>query len=148
MSLNELDIRDEYRSLLHNIAEEFLIPALQKATAYDRAVGFFSSTVLASIAYGIEGLARNGGKIRLIASPKLTEEDIEAIKKGYRDREEVITASLSVWEEVTFLTGKASLIASFTCLSQFGHFKPSTFAVILNIIVSFSLLIRLVNANI
>ena len=95
MSLNELDIRDEYRSLLHNIAEEFLIPALQKATSYDRAVGFFSSTVLASIAYGIEGLARNGGKIRLIASPKLTEEDIEAIKKGYRDREEVITASLS-----------------------------------------------------
>lgn len=95
MGLNELDIRDEYRSLLHNIAEEFLIPALQKATAYDRAVGFFSSTVLASIAYGIEGLARNSGKIRLIASPKLSEEDIEAIKKGYRDREEVINASLS-----------------------------------------------------
>lgn len=95
MSLNELDIRDEYRSLLHNIANDFLIPALQQATVYDRAVGFFSSTVLASIAYGIEGLARNGGKVRLIASPKLTEEDIEAIKKGYRDREEVISNSLS-----------------------------------------------------
>ena len=95
MGLNELDIRDEYRSLLHNIANEFLIPALRKATEYDRAVGFFSSTVLASIAYGIEGLARNGGKVRLIASPKLTEEDIEAIKKGYRDREEVVRDALS-----------------------------------------------------
>ena len=95
MGLNELDIRDEYRSLLHNIANEFLIPALRKATEYDRAVGFFSSTVLASIAYGIEGLARNGGKVRLIASPKLTEKDIEAIKKGYRDREEVVRDALS-----------------------------------------------------
>lgn len=95
MGLNELNIRAEYRSLIHKVANEFMIPALRKANAYDRAVGFFSSSVLANIAYGIEGLARNNGKIRLIASPRLSEEDIEAIKKGYRDREEVVSIALS-----------------------------------------------------
>ena len=34
MGLNELDIRDEYRSLLHNIANEFLIPALRMAERF------------------------------------------------------------------------------------------------------------------
>lgn len=95
MGLNELDIRAEYRPLIHKFADEFMIPALKKAIAYDRAVGFFSSSVLSNIAYGIEGLARNNGKIRLIASPKLSEEDIEAMKKGYRDREEIVRSALS-----------------------------------------------------
>lgn len=95
MGLNELDIRAEYRSLIHKVADEFMIPALKKAIAYDRAVGFFSSSVLSNIAYGIEGLARNNGRIRLIASPKLSEEDIEAMKKGYRDREEIVRSALS-----------------------------------------------------
>ena len=33
---------------------------------------------------------KNGGSIELIASPKLSEEDIEAIEKGIKLREEVI----------------------------------------------------------
>ena len=69
MSLDILDIKPEYRSLIHHIADEFLIPALNEAVVYDRAVGFFSSSILSSIAEGIDGLARNNGKIRLVASP-------------------------------------------------------------------------------
>lgn len=88
MGLDELDIKVEYRSLIHRIAEDFLIPALNKAISYDRAVGYFSSSILSLIAYGIEGLAKNGGKIRLIASPYLSEDDVEAIKLGYKNREE------------------------------------------------------------
>lgn len=88
MGLDELDIKVEYRSLIHRIAEDFLIPALNKAISYDRAVGYFSSSILSLIAYGIEGLAKNSGKIRLIASPYLSEDDVEAIKLGYKNREE------------------------------------------------------------
>ena len=94
MSLDKLEIKPEYRSLIHHIAEEFLIPALNEAVAYDRAVGFFSSSVLSSIAEGIDGLARNQGKIRLIASPYLSDKDIEAIKKGYQSRRSIIQKSL------------------------------------------------------
>lgn len=90
MSLQDIKIKLEYRSLLNNIASEFYIPALQEAVSYDRAVGFFSSSILSSIAYGIDGLARNGGKIRLVTSPYLSGSDKEAIKKGYEQREEVV----------------------------------------------------------
>ena len=35
-------------------------------------------------------MARHGGKIQIVASPYLSEEDIDAIKKGYADRDEII----------------------------------------------------------
>lgn len=94
MSLKDLDLKIEYRSLLHNIACDFYIPALNQAVCYDRAVGYFSSSILSSIAYGIDGLARNGGKIRLVTSPYLSDQDKEAIKNGYKKREEVIKTAL------------------------------------------------------
>ena len=94
MSLPKLDIKQEYRSLIHNIADDFLIPALYKAVEYDRAVGFFSSSILARIAEGLEGLTFNDGKIKLVASPYLSEADVEAIKKGYKDRNETIREAL------------------------------------------------------
>ena len=94
MSLRDLKIEVEYRSLKQDIAREFLVPALREGAQYDRAVGFFSSTVLASISYGVEGLAKNGGSIRLVASPILSKEDLEAIREGYKRRAEVIKESI------------------------------------------------------
>jgi superfamily II DNA or RNA helicase len=59
-----------------------------------RAVGFFSSTVLSEIADGIVALIRNGGKIQLVASPYLSDDDIAAIKKGYELRDAIIRQAL------------------------------------------------------
>ncbi|MFQ9723818.1 MAG: DEAD/DEAH box helicase family protein [[Clostridium] innocuum] len=39
-------------------------------------------------------MAKHGGKIQIVASPYLSEDDIEAIKKGYSNREEVIESAL------------------------------------------------------
>ena len=90
MSLDMLNIKPEYRSLIHHIAEEFLVPALNEATSYDRAVGFFSSSILSSIVDGIDGLARNRRrKFGWLHSPYLSDKDIEAIRKGYEKIEEV-----------------------------------------------------------
>lgn len=86
MSLKQVEVKSEYRSFLHNIAKEFYIPLLSSAIEYKRAVGFFSSTVLSNIASGLSALASNGGKIQVIASPFLSKEDLEAIKKGYELR--------------------------------------------------------------
>lgn len=94
MSLKDINVKIEYRSLLHNIANDFYIPALDQAIGYDRAVGFFSSSILSNIAYGIDGLARNGGKIRLVTSPYLSDKDKDAIRKGYENRDEVIKKAL------------------------------------------------------
>lgn len=94
MSLRDVDIKMEYRSLIDNIPREFYVPLLKEAVSYKRAVGFFSSTVLIEISKGIRGLIRNNGTIKLIASPNLSEEDIEAIKSGYASRKEIIKEAI------------------------------------------------------
>ncbi len=95
MSLKDLEIESEYRTLSSDIAREFYIPTLGEAISYKRAVGFFSSTVLSRIGIGLYKLYENGGHIQLIASPKLSEEDMEAMEKGYQKREDIIAHALS-----------------------------------------------------
>ena len=90
VNFTELEIKDEYRSLQDDIVKEFYVPLLKCATKYQRAVGFFSSSALIEISYGISGLVKNGGKIELVASPKLSEEDVHAIEAGIKMRDEVI----------------------------------------------------------
>ena len=102
MSLKDHYIKNEYRSLLDDVVNEFYIPLLKEAKLYQRAVGFFTSSALARIADGIEGLIENGGKIQIIASPKLTIEDIEEIKKGYELRnilEKALIREMEIPEE-------------------------------------------------
>ncbi|MBR3313096.1 MAG: DEAD/DEAH box helicase family protein [Atopobiaceae bacterium] len=89
MGLKDLNIRSEYRTKMSDIAKEFLVPVLSEAVTYDRAVGFFSSSALAEMAKGIGRIAQRGGRIRLIASPNLSEEDIKAIESGYARRERI-----------------------------------------------------------
>lgn len=90
MDFTNLDLKDEYRSFQDNITEDFYIPVLKQSKMYKRAVGYFSSTALLQIVSGIKGLISNNGKIQLIASPQLSEKDIEAIQKGYETREQVV----------------------------------------------------------
>ena len=94
MSFQELDIKREYRSLLDSVAKDFYIPLLIQAVKYQRAVGFFSSSCLVEISKGISELAKNGGKIQLVASPYLSDEDIEAIKSGYAMRDQVVKEAI------------------------------------------------------
>ena len=89
-----MELKKEYRSLLDNVVQDFYIPLLKDATLYQRAVGFFSSSSLVEISKGIAAMAQSGGKIQIVASPYLSDEDIEAIKKGYADREKMIEKAL------------------------------------------------------
>lgn len=86
MGLRDLNIELEYRTKTSDIVRDFIVPALSESTTYDRAVGFFSSSSLAEVAQGIRRIALRGGKIRLIASPYLSEQDLSAINDGYARR--------------------------------------------------------------
>ena len=90
MSLKDKYIKNEYRSLLDNVVQDFYIPLLKEAVSYKRAVGFFSSSSLVELTKGIASMAERDGKIQIVASPYLSDEDVEAIKKGYAAREEII----------------------------------------------------------
>lgn len=94
MSLLDVSLKKEYRSPRDNIVDDFYIPLLKESILYKRSVGFFSSSALLELSYGIAKLINNNGKIKLIASPNLSEEDVEAINKGYELRENVIERAL------------------------------------------------------
>lgn len=94
MGLKDYKIKSEYRSLIDNVVQDFYIPLLREAVSYKRAVGFFSSSSLVEISKGIAEMAYEGGKIQLVASPYLSDEDIEAIKQGYEDRNKIIEKAL------------------------------------------------------
>lgn len=96
MSFKSLEISAEYRSdECPNIGAYFLSPVLAESISYSRAVGFFSSSALVKLTYGLSKmLEKPNPKIRLVASPNLSAEDVEAIKKGYENRNKIIENSL------------------------------------------------------
>ena len=92
MSLKDINIKHSYISYGdEGIANGLINPALKTARVYKRSVGFFSSSALIIIIDGIASLVRNNGKILLIASPKLGEQDVEVIKAGYSMRGKLLT---------------------------------------------------------
>lgn len=94
MTLMDLHINKEYRNLKCDVISEFYIPVLSTAVKYKRAVGFFNSAALYEIAIGLKNLVANQGKMELIVSPRLTDEDIKSIQLGYEKRQEIIEAAL------------------------------------------------------
>ena len=94
MGFRDHKVKNEYRSLIDNVVQDFYIPLLREAVSYKRAVGFFSSSSLIEISKGIAEMASNGGKIQIVASPYLSNEDIQAIQKGYEDRNQIIEKAL------------------------------------------------------
>ena len=94
MGFEQLKLKNEYRSSIDSMLKDFYVPILGSAVKYDRAVGFFSSTALAHIADGIIPFVKKGGHIRLVASPILSQEDVDAIKLGYKQRDEIIKNAL------------------------------------------------------
>mgnify|MGYP001503061051 FL=1 len=118
MSLIGLNIKSEYRSLIDNVVDDFYVPVLKESVLYQRAVGFFSSSALIAISKGVEGLISNGGKIQIIASPRLSQEDIDEIRKGYEVRKVLERALLrgiethNSVEDTSRLSYIASLIAN------------------------------------
>lgn len=83
MSLKELDIATSYETTESRtqLLDEFYNPVLDQAIRYYRIAGFFSSTALSVAAKGIEGLVKNDGKMYLLISPELSEDDYNTIAK-------------------------------------------------------------------
>ena len=83
MGLKDITISTNYETSESKtqLLDEFYIPVLDNAVKYYRIAGFFSSTALAVAAKGIEGLINNNGKMYLLISPELSEEDYKIISE-------------------------------------------------------------------
>jgi ERCC4-related helicase len=78
-----------YASDTSNPVADFYIPALERATQYDRKSGFFNSAILSQVAGGLGAFLQNEGRIRLIMSCHLSKTDLQAIQQGYTLRDAV-----------------------------------------------------------
>jgi len=78
------ELRTHYRTGSDDLAGDFFKPCLAHCVAYSRAVGYFSSSALATWSHILPAMARDGRGviIRLLASPALSEEDREALRSA------------------------------------------------------------------
>lgn len=86
MRLRQHSFRRAYHKPEDDIAGEFYLPAVRSAVSYDRAVGFFSSTIFLLAWPSLKEFCAAGGRMRLICSPVLSDEDHEAMREGYSER--------------------------------------------------------------
>lgn len=87
--LRELDLKRAYHKPEDDLAEDFYLPAVRSAVLYDRAVGFFSSTIFLLAWPSLKQFVQAGGRMRLICSPILSAGDHEAMREGYSERTEI-----------------------------------------------------------
>lgn len=80
--LPDYDWQTKYDADGRTLVESFFIPALESATRYDRTTGYFSAGVLMLASRGVEGLVRNGGRMRLVVGCTLGEAEVDAIERG------------------------------------------------------------------
>lgn len=98
MSFNDISIEYSYDSSEESILTHFYLPVLKHAIQYDRLTAYFCSSALVLCAQGITGLIRNGGKMRLIASPYFKEKDIEILRNLNDDEKENYISSILISE--------------------------------------------------
>lgn len=79
-SLQNLPLRLSYRTGRDDMVRDFFVPCMETAELYRRAAGYFTSFGLALAARGVASLASRGGKMKLVVSPHLDPEDVEALQ--------------------------------------------------------------------
>ncbi len=93
IALKDIDdkIKISYESDEDNILEDFYIKVISNSVYYRRLTGPFSSTILAGASRGISRFIKNDGKMELVCWAILSKDDANAIKKGEKKPNEVIS---------------------------------------------------------
>jgi len=91
MKMNELSLKAVNASGLFfqggNSPIKYFQDCLSVATEYRRAAGYFSSSVFVASDIASSGFIERGGVIKIVCSPRLLPEDIEAINEGHEIKE-------------------------------------------------------------
>ncbi len=81
-SFQAIPLKSVYRSGDDKLLEDFYVPSLSKAVLYERAVGFFSTSILTYAFNGLSEFLKNDGHMRLIIGYPLSDEEYEVLKAG------------------------------------------------------------------
>ena len=106
--LKNIEFKESYNKAEHDIANDFYIPAMSRSSVYDRLSGYFGSTIYIIAWSALKSFVSNGGRMRLVCSPCLSENDIEAIQKGQLAlSNEVVKESLA--KEIAYILSDEEL---------------------------------------
>ena len=83
--LRNCRFRRVYEASDSNLIEDFYIPAMMRATRYDRAVGYFRSSIFHLVQIAVSDFILRGGKMRMICSTSLDEADEQVIRDSLAD---------------------------------------------------------------
>lgn len=100
--LKHLNLKHVYRTGEDDLYSDFYKKVLSKAIRYDRAVGYFSSEILAANLNGLGSLISSNGKMRLIIGHPLKPDEFEAIRHAIKSPIELskkYTETLLSWIE-------------------------------------------------
>jgi superfamily II DNA or RNA helicase len=113
-----LDLEQAYATGAHDLLNAFYLPCLSVATKYDRAVGYFGSSLYVIAGLAFSDFAARGGKMRLVCSQEVSKQDADAITSGSAWRMiaeshicDTLDAILENAEHVPVVTFLATLVA-------------------------------------
>lgn len=106
-SLSTLALRTSYHKGKDDIANDFYLPAMRRATKYDRAVGYFRSAAFIIAWPALREFVAHGGRIRILCSQMLSAEDVDALDAGYAARVDEMIAARFRDEVATLLEDEA-----------------------------------------
>jgi len=99
--LKDKTFLEEYRTGTNNFVNDFYKKAFSESVEYWRAVGYFRSSSLEAFGSTLQSFLSDGGKIKLITSVELTEEDVKAIKDG-RNKQNICEERINTIIETEF----------------------------------------------
>lgn len=105
MALQDLALQTSYRSGRDSLLDDFYVPCLQEAVRYDRAVGYFSSSLYQVVGVAFSDFVRRGGRMRLVCSPALAPDDFDAMQHAV-----AVRAQASVREDLDRLLANPAAV--------------------------------------
>lgn len=102
MIFDNIEFKPSYNKAEDDIAEVFYLPCMRSSVSYDRISGYFGSTIYIIAWSALKEFIKNGGKMRIVCSPYISDIDEAALAKGYSARNNQIIAD-SIKNEVEAL---------------------------------------------
>lgn len=90
MGLRDYNFKPDYNKTNDDIAEDFYLPAMRNSVRYDRISGYFGSTIYIIAWTALQEFVEDGGKIRIICSPVISDTDKTAMAEGYSAKNDAI----------------------------------------------------------
>lgn len=96
LGLRQVKLKPEYNTDDDDIIGDLYGPCLKLSSRYDRAVGYFRANIYRELGEDLLNFVIRGGKVRIVCSPDIPEQDESAAREGYALRGKRATEDVQV----------------------------------------------------